>query len=161
MEGMNLMKIYCKHFCKCHNVPPVQFICSYWSINFGDTFLLILNISYSRSWLHHVCPESLNAEHTKPLSLPCLRSLSRLRMEIPGCETESYQNRLGWKIRAGKVTLGWGSLSCHSNKLRNSRVKDVITCWKHTFSTHCCLYKKKKVLVHMLLPGVAWVNEAS
>jgi hypothetical protein len=24
MEGMNLTKIYCKHSCKCHNVPPVQ-----------------------------------------------------------------------------------------------------------------------------------------
>jgi hypothetical protein len=22
--GINLTKIYCKHFCKCHNVPPVQ-----------------------------------------------------------------------------------------------------------------------------------------
>jgi hypothetical protein len=22
--GMNLTKIYCKHFCKCHNIPPVQ-----------------------------------------------------------------------------------------------------------------------------------------
>jgi hypothetical protein len=21
MEGVNLAKIYCKHFCKCHNVP--------------------------------------------------------------------------------------------------------------------------------------------
>jgi ribosomal protein L44E len=24
MEGVNLTKIYCKHFCKYHNVPPVQ-----------------------------------------------------------------------------------------------------------------------------------------
>jgi hypothetical protein len=24
MEEVNLTKIYCKHFCKCHNVPPVQ-----------------------------------------------------------------------------------------------------------------------------------------
>jgi hypothetical protein len=24
MEGMNLTMIYCKHFYKCHNVPPVQ-----------------------------------------------------------------------------------------------------------------------------------------
>jgi methylphosphotriester-DNA--protein-cysteine methyltransferase len=23
-EGVNLTKIYCKYFCKCHNVPPVQ-----------------------------------------------------------------------------------------------------------------------------------------
>jgi hypothetical protein len=22
--GVNLTKIYCKHFCKCHNVPPIQ-----------------------------------------------------------------------------------------------------------------------------------------
>jgi hypothetical protein len=22
--GMNLIKIYCKNFCKCHNVPQVQ-----------------------------------------------------------------------------------------------------------------------------------------
>jgi hypothetical protein len=24
MEGVNLSKIYCKHFCKCHSVYPVQ-----------------------------------------------------------------------------------------------------------------------------------------
>jgi hypothetical protein len=24
MEGVNLTKIYCKHFCKCHNVPLIQ-----------------------------------------------------------------------------------------------------------------------------------------
>jgi hypothetical protein len=24
MEGVNSTIIYCKHFCKCHNVPPVQ-----------------------------------------------------------------------------------------------------------------------------------------
>jgi hypothetical protein len=24
MEGVNLTKVYCKHFCKHHNVPPVQ-----------------------------------------------------------------------------------------------------------------------------------------
>jgi hypothetical protein len=24
MEGVDLTKICCKHFCKCHNVPPVQ-----------------------------------------------------------------------------------------------------------------------------------------
>jgi hypothetical protein len=24
MERVNLTKIYCKHFCKCHNVPPEQ-----------------------------------------------------------------------------------------------------------------------------------------
>jgi hypothetical protein len=24
MEGVNLTKMYCKHFYKCHNVPPVQ-----------------------------------------------------------------------------------------------------------------------------------------
>jgi hypothetical protein len=24
MEGVNLTMIYCKNFCKCHNVPPVQ-----------------------------------------------------------------------------------------------------------------------------------------
>jgi hypothetical protein len=23
-EGMNLIMIYCKNFCKCHSVPPVQ-----------------------------------------------------------------------------------------------------------------------------------------
>jgi hypothetical protein len=22
--GVNLTKIYCKHFCKCHNMPPAQ-----------------------------------------------------------------------------------------------------------------------------------------
>jgi hypothetical protein len=24
MEKVNLIKIYCKHICKCHSVPPVQ-----------------------------------------------------------------------------------------------------------------------------------------
>jgi hypothetical protein len=24
MEGMNSTKLYCKHFCKCHIVPPIQ-----------------------------------------------------------------------------------------------------------------------------------------
>jgi hypothetical protein len=24
MEGVNLTKIYCKHFCKCHDGPPAQ-----------------------------------------------------------------------------------------------------------------------------------------
>jgi hypothetical protein len=24
MEGVNLIMIYCKHFCKCHNVSPAQ-----------------------------------------------------------------------------------------------------------------------------------------
>jgi hypothetical protein len=24
MEGVNLTNIYCKHFCKCYNIPPVQ-----------------------------------------------------------------------------------------------------------------------------------------
>jgi hypothetical protein len=24
MEGINLTKIYCKHFCECHNVLPVK-----------------------------------------------------------------------------------------------------------------------------------------
>jgi hypothetical protein len=24
MEGVNLVKIHCKHFCKYHNVPPVH-----------------------------------------------------------------------------------------------------------------------------------------
>jgi hypothetical protein len=24
MEGVNSTKIYCKNFCYCHNIPPVQ-----------------------------------------------------------------------------------------------------------------------------------------
>jgi hypothetical protein len=24
MEGVNSTMIYCKNFCKCHNVPPIQ-----------------------------------------------------------------------------------------------------------------------------------------
>jgi hypothetical protein len=26
MEGVNLIKVYCKHICKCHNVSPVQLL---------------------------------------------------------------------------------------------------------------------------------------
>jgi hypothetical protein len=26
MEELNPTKMYCKHFCKCYNVPPVQLI---------------------------------------------------------------------------------------------------------------------------------------
>jgi hypothetical protein len=44
----------------------------------------------------------------------------------------------GWdkKIRAGKVTLWWGSLSCHSSKLSHDRVKDVISFWRQIHFLH-------------------------
>jgi hypothetical protein len=66
-------------------------------------------------------------------------------------------NRLGWKIRAGKVTLVWGSLCCHSINLRGGMIKDVIRCWTQICSLHI-IFHTKSLSSHAacwrwLLPG--------